>query len=428
MAGSASRDRLKLELRRASGPFFLWVLLCVAGLLTAADIIRNLAADKPWISYDSYRVAFTDVKNVVPGQVELRLAGVKVGSIADSSLVDGKPVVTLHLEHKYSPLYRDAQLRIRPVTPLEDMYVDIISRGHSSAGKLSSNDVVPTTQTDSPVEISSVLSLLDPDTRSRLATLLNQFGRGLADNGANLRAGFEAIAPFLVVAKQMSAALADRRVELARLVHNFGGITQELALRDTQLTSFVRSTSTTLGTLARTNGPFAATLSALPPTLASMSSAFARLRSAEDALDPALRSLGPVAGALPAGLDALSRFSLDATPALNALRPAVRDLLPLAQLLPSTSRALAGAFKQLGPAAPQIDRMTTLAAKPACLTYTGQFLNRVISMTKFGDGQNNIANARANVKIDFHSLGEAVKDPSWKTSPICYSVSGASKP
>jgi ABC-type transporter Mla subunit MlaD len=428
MARSASRDRLKLELKRASGPFLLFVLLCVAGLLTAADIIRNLAADKPWIDYASYRIAFTDVKNVVPGQVELRLAGVKVGSIASSRLVAGKPVLTVHLERQYAPLYRDAQLRIRPVTPLEDMYVDIVSRGHRSAGALRGTEILPTTQTASPVEISSVLDLLDSDTRGRLSTLLNQLGRGLADGGANLRAGFQAISPFLLVAKQTSSALAERRVELARLVHNFGGIAQELALRDTQLTSFVRSTSATLGALARSNGPFAATISELPGTLASMSSAFARVRSAEGALDPALRSLAPVAGALPAGLDALSRFSQDATPALIALRPAIQQLRPLAQLLPATSRALSGAFTQLQPEAPQIDRMTTLAAKPSCLTYIGQFLNRVISLTKFGFGPNNIANARSNARIDFHTAGELTRDPSWRISPICYSASPASKP
>src|SRR5258708_26945121 len=155
-----------------------------------------------------------------------------------------------------------------------------------------------------------------------MAVLLNQLGRGLSDGGANLRAGFEAIAPFLLVASHMSSALARQRVELARLVHNFGGITQELALRDTQLTSFVRSTSSTLGALARTSGPFTAPINRLPGTLASVSSAFTRVRAAETQLDPALRSLGPVAVALPSGLDALSRFSQDATPALRALGPA----------------------------------------------------------------------------------------------------------
>ena len=427
---SAGRDRLKLELKRSAAPFFLFVLLCVAGLLTAADIINSLAGNKPWKSYTSYRAAFTDVKNVIPGDVPLKIAGVTVGSIASSQLVGGQPVLTLSLESQYAPLYHDARVRIRPVTPLEDMYVDIISRGHKSAGVLGSNQILPVTNTVSPVEIGSVLDVLDVNTRQRMAVLLDELGRGLTDGGANLRAGFQAISPFLLVASQMSSALARRRVELARLVHNFGGITQELALRDTQLTSFVRSTSSTLGALAQNSGAFAATINELPGTLTSMSSAFTRVRAAETQLDPALRSLGPVAAALPSGLDALSRFSVDATPALIALRPAVRELRPLAQVLLPTSKALSGAFTQLQPEAPQIDRMTALAASPQCLTYIGQFLNRVISLTKFGAGINNIANARADVSIGFDTAGDVAANPTWKITPPCYkaTATGAAKP
>jgi ABC-type transporter Mla subunit MlaD len=430
MSRSAGRDRLKLELKRSAAPFFLYVLLGVAGLLTAADIINSLAGNKPWIGYTAYRAAFTDVKNVIPGDVELKIAGVKVGSIANSQLVNGQPVLTLSLESQYAPLYRDAQVRIRPVTPLEDMYVDIISRGHKSAGVLGPNEILPTTRTVSPVEVGSVLDTLDANTRQRMTVLLDQLGRGLTGGGANLRAGFEAIAPFLLVASQMSSALAQRRAELARLVHNFGGMTQELALRDTQLRSFVRSTSSTLGALAQHSGAFAATINELPGTLTSMSSAFTRVRAAETQLDPALRSLGPVAAALPSGLDALSRFSQDATPALNALRPAVRELRPLAHVLLPTSTALSGAFTQLQPEAPQIDRMTALAAAPPCLTYIGQFLNRVISLTKFGDGTNNIANARADVSIGFDTPADIVHPPTWKITPPCYTATatGATTP
>jgi hypothetical protein len=200
-----------------------------------------------------------------------------------------------------------------------------------------------------------------------------------------------------------------------------------LASRDTQLSGFVRNADSTLGALAQNNAPFAATINALPGTFASMSSAFARLRVAEDSLDPALRSLGPVASALPGGLDALSQFSQDATPALVALRPAVHQLRPLAVVLKPTSQALAGAFTQLQPEAPQMNRMTALAARPACLTYLGQFLNRVISLTKFGFGQNNIAKARADVSIDFSNLTGS-RNPNWRISPICYAQGGGSTP
>jgi ABC-type transporter Mla subunit MlaD len=425
MSGSATRDRLKLELRRAAGPGLLYVLLIIAGLLTAADILSNLSGTKPWDSYAKYRVAFADVKGVIPGSTTLRIAGVDVGTVTGSQLVNGRPVLTLSLESQYAPLYRDASVRIRPVTPLEDMYVDITSRGRKSAGALQGNEILPATQTASPVQISSVLDAFDADTRGRLTTLLDQLGAGLSDGGANLRASFEAIAPFLVVANRMSSALAEQRAELAELVHNFAGLSEELASRDTQLSGFVRYADSTLGALAQNNAPFAATIADLPGTLASMSSAFARLRTAEGAVDPALRSLRPVASALPAGLDALSRFSQDATPAVTALRPAVHQLRPLADVLKPTSGALAGAFTQLQPEAPELDRMTALAAHPACLTYIGQFLNRVISLTKFGFGKDNVAKARADVSIDFSNL-TGVRNPAWKISPICYAQSGAS--
>jgi virulence factor Mce-like protein len=396
------------------------MLLVVGGLLVGADIIRNLAGDKPWISYSSYQAAFTDVKNVVPGEVELRIAGVKVGSIVNSQIVGDHAVLTLHLESQYAPIYRNAVMRIRPVTPLEDMYVDITSRGTPSAGQLG-NGVLPLTQTTSPTEIGTVLDVLDRNTRGEFTNMLDQLGRGLTPNGgALLRSSFVAVSPFLVVAKQMSAALAERRYALARLIHNFGGIMQELALRDRQLQGFVNNANTTLGTLASSSGPLNATLAELPPTLSSMSSAFSSLRTAENYLDPALTSLGPVATALPGGLTALQTFSHNANPALVALRPAMRDLKPLAQTLQRTAPSLQAAFKTIQPEAPQIDRITASAAKPSCLNYLGQFLNDAISLTKFGYATNNVAIARAHVVIDFHSLGGITRDPSWVMQPICY--------
>jgi ABC-type transporter Mla subunit MlaD len=361
------------------------------------------------------------VKGVQSGSTTLRLAGVDVGNIAATKVVNGRAVLTLNLESQYAPLYRNAQIEVRPVTPLEDMYVDIVSRGTKSAGVLTPDDVLPVTRTVSPVEISSVLDAFDTNTRQRLSALLDELGAGLSANGgAELRNSFEAVAPFLVVADKMTAAMARQRTELASLVHNFGGISQELDVRDVQMQQFVSYANSTLGELAKTSGPFAATIQALPRTLSTMSSAFSELRTAEGSLDPALRSLGPVAAALPAGLDALTNFSQAATPALKALLPAANQLRPLAGVLKPTSQSLAGAFTSLRPEAPDLNRITTLAAQGNCLTYLGQFLNRVISLTKFGDGVDNIAQARADVSVDLGNLSSATRPVSWRIAPICY--------
>jgi virulence factor Mce-like protein len=423
-AHSATRDRLKLELKRAAAPGLLYVLLVIAGIAVAADIIGNLTGTKPWNSYTVYRASFTDAKGIIPGATSLRIAGVEVGTVTGANLVGGRPVLTLSLESQYAPLYRNAQIRIRPVTPLEDMYVDITSRGTPSAGRLPTSAILPSSDTSSPVQVGEVLDIFQPNTRAYLSGLLNQLAAGLGGSGgANLRASFEAIAPFLVNADKMTAALAARHTDLALLVHNFGSLSQELALRDTQLHGFVDHANTVLGALARSNGPFAATLQQLPGTLSSMTGAFSKLRAAEGTLDPALRSLGPVAGAMPAGLEALGNFSQNAVPALVALRPGVRALKPLAQVLRPTATSLSGAFGQLQPEAPQIDRITALAAHQPCLNYLSQFLNNVLSMTSFGDGKGNIAQARADVSIDFQNLN-AKLPANYQEHPVCYSQGG----
>src|SRR5581483_2440718 len=250
----------------------------------------------PWDSYTTYQAAFTNVKGVQAGSTSVRLAGVEVGSVASARIVNGRPVLTLNLQSQYAPLYRNAEVEVRPVTPPEDMYVDIVSRGTKRAGVLSSGAVLPVSRTVSPVEISSVLDVFDTDTRQRMATLLDELGAGLSGNGgAELRASFEAIAPFLGVAGKLTAAMAEQRGDLAALVHNFGGISKELDLRDQQLQQFVTYANGTLGELAQTSGPLTATIRDLPGTLGAMSSSFAALRNAEGYLDPALRSLGPVA-------------------------------------------------------------------------------------------------------------------------------------
>jgi ABC-type transporter Mla subunit MlaD len=420
-AEHAGMDRLRLEVKRASGPFLLFALLVIVGLATAADIMRNLAGDKPWVGYKPYRVAFRDTKGVVPSRAELRLAGVKAGSIKKSQLVNGQAVLTINLEKKYAPLYRDARVRIRPVTPLEDMYVDIESRGHKAAGELKGDQILGAQHTISPVEIGTVLDQLDKGTRANMASLLDQLDTGLRDGGTNLRWAFTEMSPFFRSARELSRALAGRRENLARLVHNFGGVADELATHDRQLASFVKGADGTLGQLARDDAPFQGTLAQLPGTLKALQSSFANLRATEDTLDPALRSLQPVAGSLPEGLDALSEFSTAATPALRALRPSAKSLRPLARSLRPTSQSLSSAFTLLRKEAPQIDDFTH-KTEP-CLGDASLLLNRAMSFTKFGDeksrGGGSVADARADVRVDFTTAGQSVKDPSWTVKTPC---------
>jgi virulence factor Mce-like protein len=420
---SAGRDRLMLELRRSTGPAILFLVLILAGIFTAVMVVRNLAGDKPWVDYASYKVGFDNVEGVVPGRHELRIAGVKAGSIKSSKLEGGRPVLTLNIEKKYAPLHTNAKVVIRPVTALEDMYVDITSRGTKSAPVLRPDQVLPETRTKSMVEVGRVLNVLEEDTRARFASLLDALGKGTDDRGVKLKEGFAQLGPFLVTATRLGDALTARRQNTARLVHNLGNITNVLARRDQQLAGFVDHGGRLLGELAQHDGTLSTTIGRLPGTLQNLQATFQNVRGTTTSLDAALRSLRPVAKSLPAGLDSLSDFSTDATPAVTSLRPSVRALKPLARELPSTAANGSAALTPLVPQMAQLKHGTTVL-KP-CLPLVEALINRVPSLTKYSGTQGSegtIPDARAQATVDFGSIAQGERDPGYK--PIvqpCYS-------
>src|SRR3712207_7993756 len=61
--------------------------------------------------------------------------------------------------------------------------------------------------------------------------------------------------PFLRAADRTSDAVADRRRNMKRLVHNLAGLTEALGERDRQLTRLVRDGSATLTEIGRVQRP-----------------------------------------------------------------------------------------------------------------------------------------------------------------------------
>lgn len=395
-------ERLQLELKRARVPL-IWLLVLLAGGATATWVIlRNISAAKPWESYAEYPMALSTAKGLLPGRTEVRVSGVQGGgTVHKVELVNGRPVMTIKLKRKYAPMYRDAHVRVRPQSPVEDLYVDVIDRGSPRAGELTEDTLLPASRVQTTVDVGRVLNTFPADTRGHLATVLNELARGLGDRGESLREGFAQLDPFLADAQRLSTELAERRRNLARMVHTFGGVMDVLARRDRQLTELVRGTSATLGELGRNDRPLASTLAQLPPMLNTLRASFASLRTAQDTLDPALRALGPVARELPEGLEALEGFSVRAAPALRALRPAVGGLRPLARDLSPTSRSIERALRPARPLVPGIDRITTNAVP--CLGELQDFMGNTLSLLKFGDGSNLSVTPRADVHISLGS-------------------------
>ncbi|MCW2986987.1 MAG: Mammalian cell entry related domain protein [Conexibacter sp.] len=410
--------RLQLELRRAAGPAGLYLLLIVAGLTAGGIILKNQTFQKPWERYYTARAQFADAKGVVPGTQQVRIAGVKVGVIKKSALVDGRAVLTLSIQAKYGRLYRDARLRLRPSTPLQDMYVAIERRGTKRAGELG-DQILPAQQTTSPADIARVLDTFDDQTRQRLGVLLEGLGAGLEDRGAALRAAFEEATPFLKVAQRASGVVVRRGQTTRRLISNLGRLTDTLAERGDTLTSLVHHGEQSLGKLAEHDVDLGATLRELPGTVRAVQSSLSSVRAAEAELDPALRALGPVAEELRSGLQALETFGREAQPALAALRSPVRSLTPLARDLRPAASSLRSTAASFAKQAPAFDRITALL--PPCLNRISAFFANTISVMKLADAGGTIPRAESTVSMDTLSAyaGVPVSEPSFKKQPTC---------
>jgi ABC-type transporter Mla subunit MlaD len=338
---------------------------------------------------------------------------VPVGNISAVSLDHGRAVLTAQIKRKYAPLYRDARLRLRPSTPLQDMYLDVVDRGTPAAGKLPDHGLLDASRTRTPVNLGQVVDLFDADVRPRVSAAIQALGRGLQDHGADLRAALVQLAPFLDAARHLAQTISVRDRQTRRLVHNFRLMSQALAARDHQVTRLVRGGATAFGRLAAVNGSLGTLITQLPPTLRVMPRSYATLRAAADELDPTATALLPVTKALPTGLGALERLSPDARAGLAALDRPLPRLTALMRATSPAGHSLADAFAHLQPQAPRYDHITS--AIVPCELALQKFFAWTLSIAKFSDVHGLFP--RGQAVTGSHSAG--VADPGLTAGHSC---------
>src|SRR6476620_10173649 len=137
----------------------------------------------PALGSDFYKlnVEFQTGQAVVPGQGQtINIAGVKVGDVQSVRLKNGVAVVSVNMDKKYAPVYRNAHVLLRPKTGLKDMYL-ALDPGTRDAGALPSGGTVPVANTLPDVNPDEVLASLDADTRDYLTILLAAGGQAFTD-------------------------------------------------------------------------------------------------------------------------------------------------------------------------------------------------------------------------------------------------------
>jgi ABC-type transporter Mla subunit MlaD len=382
MTERISPSLLRIELKRASRPLIMLAIGFGVALLAAQYILSNINGGIG--GTQTIKVQVADATGVVPERAEVRFQGIGAGVVKSVDLTGGHAVLTATVATKFGPVYKNATVAVRPNTALQDMYLDIISPGTPSAGKLTSGHVLPIDQSQSPVSISEVLNVFQPGVRAHLYDVLDQLGNGLHDRGAMLRRAFVDLAPLLRIAGRVSGQLAVRAGLTKQLVHNAGTLSSVLAQRTGQLHNVVLAGTKTLQALSTQGGvPLQQTLAELPGTLAVIPRTTDDVNRLLVRLDPAVTDLYPVADRLPSALSDLRSFATSADPAVVALHTPIVRLVPLSRQLRPFSAALATSLATIKPQTGYVNAVTTDLAD--CHQTLYEFFNWNASVFKYQD-------------------------------------------
>jgi phospholipid/cholesterol/gamma-HCH transport system substrate-binding protein len=312
------------------------VILTLAAIVMTLWIFTQQKASLPsWaplVGEDFVHLSadFGNAQAVTPGQGQaVVIAGVQVGKISSVDLEDGHAVIGMDVEPKYLQLiHPDATLLLRPKTNLNDMTVEISpgTKGrHVEAGY-----TFPLSQTEPSIPFEAFLSTLDADTRQYLQLLLSGAAKGIGGRGRQLSGAFRRLQPFSHYVAELNQAVAQRRVALARTIHDFGLLTTELGRHDSELERFVTSSDSALGNFANQQQSIQESLVEFPATLTALRSAMASSDRFSTVARPALIGLIPQAQALGPALKANERlFKQTTVPIRDQIRPFTRQIRPV---------------------------------------------------------------------------------------------------
>ena len=207
---------------------------------------------------------------VTPGQGQtVNIAGVEVGEISSVELEEGKAIVTLRLEPRYGRVYKRRD-RAAAAEDRPQGHGRRARAGHARRGpRWRTGERIPVSQTLPDVNLDEILAvarrrharLPDRAARRRRRGRCSGNGRELAERDPPLRAAPRA------TARKVFGALAVRRENIKRVIHNFSLVIDELGAKDDQLAEFVDNSNAVFTTLARQDANLRATLSELPSAL-----------------------------------------------------------------------------------------------------------------------------------------------------------------
>jgi phospholipid/cholesterol/gamma-HCH transport system substrate-binding protein len=295
-------------------------LAVAAGLIAVA---LTASRGLPGQSHYELKAEFADARGITKGS-DVVIAGHHVGRVLGGSTRDGHAVLDLQLDSDAGPLPTDTAARIRYVSLLGALTVEL-TPGRASR-MLAGGATIAVAQTSTAVQLPDVLGAFDSERRSELRTTLRVLGAGMLGRGAQLNETLTDAPRLLTDIRSVADATLARAGAAERLFPSIKRLaTASEPVRHAIATGFAPE-ARVVGAIASRQADLDAVLRVAPPSLSGIRTGLAET-------DPLLHQARRLARAASAAL----------TPAPGAFRQATALLrearAPLARLRPVLVRA-----------------------------------------------------------------------------------------
>lgn len=212
-------------------------------VLITLVIAVGLRPEQLWSMATSirYQAIFAEAGGLTAGN-DVKVAGVRMGSVAEVELWNGKALVTFSLDSTVR-LGSDTTAHIRTGTLLGERMMTLEPAG---SGALRPNDVIPLSRTSSPYSLTEAVSEFTSNTEGTDTVALNQSLDTLSET-------IERVAPQLGPTfdgvTRMSQALNARNDTLGELLASAADVTGVLAKRSDQVNTLILNANDLMGVL-----------------------------------------------------------------------------------------------------------------------------------------------------------------------------------
>lgn len=206
-------------------------------------ITVGLQTQRLWTMATSIRhkALFLEAGGLAPGN-DVKVSGVKVGTVSDVSLQQGKALVTFTVNGKVR-LGSDTTAHIRTGTLLGQRVLTLESNGE---GRLRNTDVIPVSRTGSPYSLTDALGEFAGNTRDTDTAALNQ---SLNTLSATIERVAPQLSPTFDGISRISKALNERNASLSGLLKSAADVTGILSQRSQQVNALILNGNELLGVL-----------------------------------------------------------------------------------------------------------------------------------------------------------------------------------